>query len=97
MEKRLHSIRSSFRKLEEEEGDESEDKLKDVEMTYITGIIKQIMNNGTLDTCSLNDESLPLDKEELEEITESLYKLTSAFYYVRCLNEYDLTLLIIFA
>lgn len=94
----MHSIRSSFRKLEEEEGDESEDKLKDVEITYITSIIKQIMNNGTLDTCSLNDESLPLGKEELEEITESLYKLTSAFYYVRCLNELnDLTLLIIFA
>lgn len=94
----MHLIRSSFRKLEEEEGDESEDKLKDVEITYITGIIKQIMNNGTLDTCSLNDESLPLGKEELEEITESLYKLTSAFYYVRCLNELnDLTLLIIFA
>lgn len=44
------------------------------------------MNNGTLDTCSLNDESLPVDEEELEKITESLYKLTSTFYYVRCSN-----------
>ncbi|XP_006610149.1 neprilysin-4-like isoform X1 [Apis dorsata] len=88
LEKRLHSIRSSFRRMENEETDESEDKLKDVEITYITGIIKQIMNNGTLDTCSLNDESLPLDEEELEEITESLYKLTSAFYY---LSHYDET------
>lgn len=83
MEKRLHSIRSSFRKLENE--DESEDKQKDLEIAYITDIIKQIMNNGTLDSCSLNDESL-LDEEELERITESLYELTSEFYYVRCWN-----------
>lgn len=80
LEKRLHSIRSSFRKLENE--DESEDKQKDLEIAYITGIIKQIMNNGTLDSCSLNDESLPFDEEELERITESLYELTSEFYYL---------------
>lgn len=86
LEKRLHSIRSSFRKLENEKEDESEDKQKDLEIAYITGIIKQIMNNGTLDSCSLNDESLPFDEEELERITESLYELTSEFYYVRCSN-----------
>lgn len=84
LERRLHSIRSSFRKLENE--DESEDRLKYLEITYITSIIKQIMNNGTLDTCSLNDESLPLDEEELEKITESLYKLTSTFYYLSHLD-----------
>lgn len=65
----------------EEDGDGASSKLKDAEITYITEIIKQVVNNGTLDTCSLNGESFP-DEEELKEVTETLFELTSTFYYV---------------
>ncbi|XP_076763055.1 M13 family metallopeptidase neprilysin 5 [Xylocopa sonorina] len=87
VEKRLHTIRSRFRKLEDEEdGEEDEedddDKLKKAEKAYITDVIKQVVNNGTLDACSLNDESSFPDEEELEEVAETLYELTSAFYYL---------------
>ena len=45
-------------------------------------MIKQIVNNGTLDSCSLNDESSFPDEQDLDEIIETLYDLTSTFYYV---------------
>ncbi|XP_043520500.1 neprilysin-11-like isoform X1 [Frieseomelitta varia] len=98
LEKRLHAIRSRFRKLENQEEDEEEKeeeeeeeeeestenklKLKEAETTYITDVIKQIVNNGTLDSCSLNDESSFPDEQDLDEIIETLYELTSTFYYL---------------
>ena len=45
-------------------------------------MIKQVVNNGTLDSCSLNDESSFPDEQDLDEIIETLYELTSTFYYV---------------
>lgn len=47
----------------------------------MTEIIKQVVNNGTLDACSLNQSSFP-EKEELKEVVETLYELSSTFYYV---------------
>ncbi|XP_076620842.1 M13 family metallopeptidase neprilysin 5 [Colletes latitarsis] len=79
LEKRLHSVRSRFRKLEE---DESSSKMKEAEVTYMADIIKQVVNNGTLDSCTLKDNSSFTDEKELKEVVESLYELTSIFYYL---------------
>lgn len=78
----MHSARSRFRKLEDEPEDENNVWLKEAELTYMTSVIKQVVNNGTLDICSLNAEDSFPEKEELEEVVEFLYELTSAFYYV---------------
>lgn len=82
LEKRLHTIRSRFRKLEDEEDVITLSKLMKAEMMYMSDVIKQIVNNGTLDTCSLKNESSFPYKEELEDVIETLYDLTSTFYYV---------------
>ncbi|XP_026672989.1 neprilysin-11-like, partial [Ceratina calcarata] len=81
LEKRLHLIRSRFRKLEEEEVEDSEPEAKDAEITYMTDVIKEILNNGSLDVCSLENSLYP-EKEELEEVVETLYEMTSLFYYL---------------
>ncbi|CAK9811556.1 Nep1 [Anthophora quadrimaculata] len=80
LEKRLHSVRSSFHKLEDDVEDEIDRMLKDAEISYMTDIIKQVINNGTLDTCSLSDESLFPEEIELENVVDVLYELTSTFY-----------------
>ena len=54
----------------------------EAEMMYMSDVIKQIVNNGTLDTCSLKNESSFPYKEELEDVVETLYLLTGTFYYV---------------
>ncbi|KOC67822.1 Endothelin-converting enzyme 1 [Habropoda laboriosa] len=82
LEKRLHSIRSRFRKLKDDVEDESSEKFKDAEISYMTDVIKQVVNNGTLDTCSLSEESLFPEEDELEDVVEVLYELTSTFYYL---------------
>lgn len=82
LEKRLHTIRSRFRKLDDEEDIVTMSKLMKAEMMYMSDVIKQIVNNGTLDTCSLKNESSFPYKEELEDVIETLYDLTSTFYYV---------------
>ncbi|XP_029037106.2 endothelin-converting enzyme homolog [Osmia bicornis bicornis] len=82
LERRLHSIRSRFRKLEDDEiEDELTSELKSAELKYMTEIIKQVVNNGTLDACSMNQSSFP-EEEDLEEVVETLYELSSTFYYL---------------
>ncbi|XP_033298235.1 neprilysin-4 isoform X1 [Bombus bifarius] len=82
LEKRLHTIRSRFRKLDDEEDMLMMSKLMKAEMMYMSDVIKQIVNNGTLDTCSLKNESSFPYKEELEDVVDTLYDLTSTFYYI---------------
>ncbi|KZC06063.1 PREDICTED: neprilysin-2 [Dufourea novaeangliae] len=87
LEKRLHSIRSRFRQLEEEEDEdelhhEESDKYKEAEITYISGVIKQVLNNGSLDACSLIDDLQFPDEDDLQDVAETLYELTNAFYFL---------------
>ncbi|XP_053997359.1 neprilysin-4 isoform X1 [Hylaeus anthracinus] len=89
LEKRLHSVRSHFRKLEDETEDENSDDLKEVEMAYMTDIIKQIVNNGTLDSCTLKDDLSFSNEKELEEVVDTLYEYTSTFYYLSRLEGND--------
>lgn len=82
LEKRLHRIRSRVWILDDDEDIVTMSKLMEAEMMYMSDVIKQIVNNGTLDTCSLKNESSFPYKEELEDVIETLYDLTGTFYYV---------------
>ncbi|XP_076683481.1 M13 family metallopeptidase neprilysin 5 [Andrena cerasifolii] len=82
LERRLHAIRSRFRKLEDESEDTLLSRLKEAEVTFMSDVIKQILNNGTLDSCSLSVETPFPEEEELEEVVEALYDMTSTFYYL---------------
>lgn len=79
----MHAVRSRFRKLEDESEDTLLSRLKKAEVTFMSDVIKQILNNGTLDSCSLSVEAPEFpEEEELEEVVETLYDMTSTFYYV---------------
>lgn len=90
LEKRLHAVRSRFRKLKDEP-DEPEDPedpedevpsvLKKAELAYMSDVIKQILNNGTLDSCSLSEDTFP-EEGDLETVVDMLYEMTTDFYYV---------------
>ncbi|XP_050586554.1 neprilysin-1 isoform X4 [Bombus affinis] len=82
LEKRLHRIRSRVWILDDDEDIVTMSKLMEAEMMYMSDVIKQIVNNGTLDTCSLKNESSFPYKEELEDVIETLYLLTGTFYYM---------------
>ncbi|XP_048264333.1 neprilysin-1 isoform X2 [Bombus terrestris] len=82
LEKRLHRIRSRVWILDDDEDIITMSKMMEAEMMYMSDVIKQIVNNGTLDTCSLKNESSFPYKEELEDVVETLYLLTGTFYYI---------------
>ncbi|XP_076238270.1 M13 family metallopeptidase neprilysin 5 [Calliopsis andreniformis] len=86
LEKRLHAVRSRFRKLEDDPEDELTSRFKEAEISYMTSVIRQILNNGTLDSCSLIDESPFPDEDELEDVVDMLYEMTSTFYYLSKLD-----------
>ncbi|XP_076659476.1 M13 family metallopeptidase neprilysin 5 [Halictus rubicundus] len=82
LEKRLHSIRSRFRKLEDETDDEEDDdeehsKYEDAEVAYMTDVIRQVVSNGTFDACTAND-TFPFPGE-LEDVVETLQEMSTLF------------------
>nr|XP_031838249.1 neprilysin-4 [Nomia melanderi] len=81
LEKRLHSIRSRLRKLDEEVEIEELSKYAKAEMVYMSDVIKQVVNNGTLDSCSLNSNFSFPDAEELEDVVDSLFDFTTILFY----------------
>lgn len=81
MEKRLHTIKSRLRKLEDlDEFTFSEDE--DAELIYMTDVIKQVISNGTFNACTSEDESM-VSVETLEEFVEMLYEISNTIYHVR--------------
>ena len=78
----MHAIRSRFRKLEDEFDDMRMVELMMAETTFMKDVIKLILNNGTLDACSLSLETPFPEEEELEGVVDNLFVLTSIFYFV---------------
>lgn len=81
MEKRLRTIRSRLRKLDDLEDEIILSENEDAELTYITDVVKQIISNGTVNECTPEAESM-IYKDELEEFVEMLYNISTLIYNV---------------
>lgn len=80
MEKRLHTIRSRLRKLEDDEFIFSDNE--NAEFVYMTDVIKQVISNGTVNACTSKDE-LNMSVEKLQEFVGTLYGISNSIYHVR--------------
>ncbi|KYN01734.1 Endothelin-converting enzyme 1 [Cyphomyrmex costatus] len=80
LEKRLQTIRSRLRKLDELDDEAMLSEDEDAEFTYMADVIKYVINNGTDDKCT-SDESVYED-EELEEFVKGVYNISNLFYYM---------------
>jgi len=81
LEKRLRTIRSQMRKLDELDDETMSSENEDAELTYMTDVIKQVISNGTVNECTTNDE-FTIFEDELEEFVGMLYNISNIFHYV---------------
>ncbi|KAG5316345.1 NPL11 protein, partial [Acromyrmex insinuator] len=78
LEKRLQTIRSRLQKLDElDEAVLSENE--EAEFTYMADVIKHIINNGTDNKCTSDDE-LVIEDEELIEFFKRVYNISNLLY-----------------
>ena len=54
---------------------------EEAEFTYIADVIKHIINNGTDNKCTSDDE-LMIEDEKLEEFLEGIYNISNFLYDV---------------
>jgi len=81
LEKRLQTIRSQMRKLDDLDDEAMLSENEDAELTYMTDVIKQVISNGTVNECITKDE-FTIFEDELEEFVGMLYNISNIFYYV---------------
>ncbi|XP_011694641.1 PREDICTED: endothelin-converting enzyme-like 1 [Wasmannia auropunctata] len=81
LEKRLQNIKLRLRKLDDIDDEDMLNEDEEVEITYMTDVIKQVLNNGTVDECTSNNESTILGNE-LEKFVYKLYNISNTLYYV---------------
>ncbi|EZA60937.1 Neprilysin-1 [Ooceraea biroi] len=84
LEKRLRTIRSRLRKLEDLDDEATLSEDEDAELTYITDVVNQVINNGTINVCNSDYSIVP--KEELDELVETLYTMSNYINYVIILD-----------
>ncbi|XP_018361879.1 PREDICTED: endothelin-converting enzyme 1-like [Trachymyrmex cornetzi] len=79
LEKRLQTIRSRLRKLDELDDEAVLSENEEAEFTYMADIIKHIINNGTDNKCTSDDESM-IEDDELEEFLKGTYNISNLLY-----------------
>ncbi|KAL0121382.1 hypothetical protein PUN28_006713 [Cardiocondyla obscurior] len=79
LEKRLQTIKSRLRKLDDLEDMLSENE--DAEFTYMSDVIRHVITNGTVSECTLEMESM-IDNDDLKEFVEMLYNISNLSYYL---------------
>ncbi|KAK2582464.1 hypothetical protein KPH14_004770 [Odynerus spinipes] len=80
LEHRLQSIRTRMRKLEATSDEVNEDL--DAEFLYIYNVIKEVINNGTLDACSVENESTSSKNDDVKQLVSKIFEFSSTFYLV---------------
>jgi len=80
LEKRLQTIRSQMRKLDDLDDESMLSENEDAEFTYMTDVIKQVISNGTVNECTMDE--FTISEDELEEFVGMLYNISNIFYYV---------------
>ncbi|KAH0948488.1 hypothetical protein HN011_002589 [Eciton burchellii] len=78
LEKRLRIMKSRFRKLEDPDAEVTLSEDEEIELTYITDVINQVISNGTANAC--NNESI-VPEEELTELVNMLYSMSNYINY----------------
>jgi hypothetical protein len=81
LEKRLRTIRSRSRKLDDLDDEAMLDENEDAELTFMTDVIKQIISNGTGNECTSEDEFM-IFEEKLEDFVIMLYNISNLLHYV---------------
>ncbi|KAG5316370.1 ECE1 enzyme, partial [Acromyrmex insinuator] len=79
LEKRLQTIRSRLRKLDELDDEAMLSENEDAELTYMVDVIKYIINNGSDNKCSSDNESI-FEDEVLKEFVKGIYNISNLFY-----------------
>jgi len=72
-------MKSRFQKLENLDAEVTLSEDEEIELTYITDVINQVISNGTANAC--NNESI-VPEEELTELVEMLYSMSNFINYV---------------
>ncbi|XP_025262790.1 endothelin-converting enzyme homolog isoform X2 [Camponotus floridanus] len=81
LEKRLHTIKSRLQKLEDLDDELTLSENENAELVYMTDVIKQVVSNGTFNTCTSEDEFM-MSVETLEEFVEMLYEISHTIYHM---------------
>ncbi|XP_012536984.1 endothelin-converting enzyme homolog [Monomorium pharaonis] len=79
LEKRLHTVRSRLRKLDELDDEAMLSENENIELTYMTDVIKEVISNGTINECTSEDEIMILETK-LENFVEMLYNISNLLY-----------------
>ncbi|KAG5331816.1 ECE1 enzyme, partial [Acromyrmex charruanus] len=79
LEKRLQTIRSRLRKLDELDDEVMLSENEDAELIYMVDVIKYIINNGSDNKCSSDNESI-FEDEVLKEFVKEIYNISNLFY-----------------
>ncbi|KAL6254536.1 hypothetical protein P5V15_014589 [Pogonomyrmex californicus] len=83
LEKRLKTIRSRLRKLDDL-GEATSSENEDAELTYMTDVIMQVVNNNTFDTCTSEDT---ITKEDMEGFALALFNISNSLYNIASKNQ----------
>lgn len=84
MEKRLKTVRSRLRKLEDIDEESTLTEDEEAEIAYMREVVKLVFSNDTMDACVAEDNST-IYMKELDSLIEHLYDISSIMYYVKAI------------
>ncbi|XP_014603364.1 PREDICTED: neprilysin-1 [Polistes canadensis] len=84
LEHRLQSIRLRMRKLDRTLDDIDEDL--EVELLYMSNVIKEVISNGTLDSCTLENENTFPKESDVADLATQIYELSTVLYLLTNFN-----------
>lgn len=66
-----------------DESNKDNQSLSSIEKNYIASVIKEIINNGSFNSCELNNNTLLSHDNKFFKLASKIYDLSGTFYYVR--------------
>lgn len=61
--------------------DETDEDLE-VELLYMFNVIKEVISNGTLDACTIENESTFPKEDDVKDLLKNIYELSGTLYLV---------------
>lgn len=61
--------------------DETDEDLE-VELLYMFNVIKEVISNGTLDSCTIENESTFPKEDDVRDLLKNIYELSGTLYLV---------------
>lgn len=69
--------------------DETDEDLE-VELLYMFNVIKEVISNGTLDACTIENESTFPKEDDVKDLLKNIYELSGTLYLVSSLFPFHL-------